>query len=153
MRGGRVGGPEPRGGISADKPLTPTTVVEVERKASKDSMVSLGQTPVALGSELIGKRVTLRFDGSMMYVIHAGLLVKTLPAPIPHQRRAGLTGARVATTPLPPPLSQPRRAIRRVGTDGTFVVARQKLRPGVAHAGKTVTVATVGDCQPGPRRR
>ncbi|MFF3336410.1 hypothetical protein ACFYWX_44135 [Streptomyces sp. NPDC002888] len=48
---------------------------------------------------------------------------------------------------------QPRRAIRRVGADGTFVVARQKLRPGVAHAGKTVTVATVGDCQPGPRRR
>jgi transposase InsO family protein len=146
MRGGRPGGPEPRGGISADKPLAPATVVEVERKASKDGMVSLGQTPVALGSELVGKRVVLRFDGSMMYVIHAGLLVKTLPAPIPHQRRARLTGARVATTPLPPPPSQPRRAIRRVGADGTFVVARQKLRPGVAHAGKTVTVVIEETC-------
>ncbi len=146
MRGGRPGGPEPRGGVSADKPLAPATVVEVERKASKDGMVSLGQTSVALGSELIGKRVTLRFDGSMMYVIHAGLLVKTLPAPIPHQRRARLTGARVATTPLPAPPSQPRRAIRRVGADGTFVVARQKLRPGIAHAGKTVTVVIEETC-------
>ncbi|MET8832001.1 hypothetical protein ABZX40_39130 [Streptomyces sp. NPDC004610] len=145
MGGGRTGGPEPRGGISADKPLAPATVVEVERKASKDGMVSLGQTPVDLGSELIGKRVILRFDGSMMYGIHAGLLVKTLPAPIPHQRRAKLTGARGATTPLPPPPSQPRRAIRRVGADGTFV-ARQGLRPGVAHAGKTITVVIEETC-------
>ncbi|MEH6375880.1 IS481 family transposase [Streptomyces sp. KLMMK] len=90
MRGGRPGGPEPQGGIATDKPLAPTTVVEVNRKASKDGMVSLGQTPVALGPELIGKQVTLRFDGSLMHVIHAGLLVKTLPAPIPHQRRAKL---------------------------------------------------------------
>ncbi|AJC60659.1 integrase catalytic subunit [Streptomyces sp. 769] len=43
-------------------------------------------------------------------MIHAGLLVKTLTVPIPHQRRAKLTGAWVATTPLPPPPSQPRRA-------------------------------------------
>ncbi|MFJ9752948.1 hypothetical protein [Streptomyces chartreusis] len=141
MRGGRLGGPEPQGGVSTDKPLAPTAVVEADRKATKDGVVSLGQTPVALGTELIRKHVTLRFDGSLMYAIHAGLLVKTLTAPIPHQRRAKLTGARVATTPLPPPPSQPRRAVRRVGADGTFVVARNKLRPGVAHAGKTVTTA------------
>lgn len=53
-------------------------------------------------------------------------LVKTLAAPIPHQRRAKLTGARVATTPLAPPPSQPRRAVRRVGADGTFAVARPR---------------------------
>ncbi|MET9419106.1 IS481 family transposase, partial [Streptomyces klenkii] len=146
MRGGRPGGPEPQGGIATDKPLAPTTVVEVNRKASKDGMVSLGQTPVALGPELIGKQVTLRFDGSLMHVIHAGLLAKTLPAPIPHQRRAKLTGARVATAPLPPPPSQPRRAIRRIGADGTFAIARQKLRPGIAHAGKTVTVVIEETC-------
>ncbi|MFE3738896.1 hypothetical protein [Streptomyces sp. NPDC059134] len=96
-------------------------------------------------SQEIGKRVILRFEGSMMYVVHAGLLVKTLPAPIPHQRRARLTGARVSTTPVPPP-SQPRRAIRRFGAGGTFVVARQKLRPGLAHAGKTVTVVIEETC-------
>jgi hypothetical protein len=99
MRGGRLGGPEPQGGISADKPLAPAAVVEVDRKASKDGIVSLGQVPVVLGPDLIGKPVTLRFDGSMLYVIHAGVLVKTLPAPIPHQQRAKLTGARTATTP------------------------------------------------------
>lgn len=87
LRGRRVGGAEPQGGLSADKPLAPAAVVEVDRKASKDGVVSLGQTPIALGTDLIGKHITLRFDGSMMYVIHAGLLVKTLPAPIPHQRR------------------------------------------------------------------
>ncbi|MEV8529816.1 IS481 family transposase [Streptomyces sp. NPDC052000] len=146
LRGGRLGGPEPLGGLSTDKPLEPAAVVEVDRKATKDGVVSLGQTPVALGTELIGKHVTLRFDGSLMYVIHGGLLVKTLTAPIPHQRRAKLTGARVATTPLPPPPSQPRRAVRRVGADGTFVVARHKLRPGIAHAGKTVTVVIEETC-------
>ncbi|CAM4395006.1 integrase core domain-containing protein [Nocardiopsis rhodophaea] len=146
MKGGRVGGPEPQGGVNADRPLAPTTVVEVDRKASKDGVVSLGRTPVALGTELIGKDVTLRFDGGFMYVIHAGLLVKTLAAPIPHERRAKLTGARVATSPLPPPPSQPRRAVRRVGADGTFAIARQKLRPGVAHAGKTVTVVIEETC-------
>lgn len=146
LRGGRLAGPEPQGGISPDKPLAPATVVEVDRKATKDGAVSLGQTPVALGSDLVGKQVRLRFDGSMMYVIHAGVLVQTLPAPIPLQRRAKLTGARVSTTPLPPPPSQPRRAIRRVGADGTFAVAGQKLRPGVAHAGKTVTVVIEETC-------
>ncbi|MEU8548980.1 helix-turn-helix transcriptional regulator [Streptomyces roseoverticillatus] len=88
-------GKRPQRGVLGpiSKPLAPTTVVEVDRKASKDGMVSLGQTPIALDPELIGKQVTLRFDGSLMHVIHAGLLVKTLPAPIPHQRRAKLTGA------------------------------------------------------------
>ncbi|MFI0451249.1 hypothetical protein [Actinomadura sp. 6N118] len=81
-----------------------------------------------------------------MYVIHAGLLVKTLPAPIPHELRAKLTGARTSTTPLPPPPSQPRQAIRRIGADGTFSIARQKLRPGIAHAGKTVTVIIEETC-------
>ncbi|MEU6190782.1 IS481 family transposase [Nocardia sp. NPDC047038] len=146
MRGGRIGGPEPRGGISADRPLAPTAVVEVDRKASKDGVVSLGTSPVALGPELIGKHVTLRFDGGMMYVIHAGLLVKTLPAPIPHERRSKLTGARTSTTPLPPPPSRPRQAVRRIGADGTFQVAGQKLRPGIAHAGKTVTVVIEETC-------
>ncbi|MBP0456066.1 hypothetical protein [Streptomyces montanisoli] len=146
MRGGRLGGTEPQGGVSADKPLAPATVVEVDRKTTKDGVVSLGQMPVALGTDLIGKHVTLRFDGILMYVIHTGLLVKTLATPIPHQRRAKPIGARVATTPLPPPPAQPRRAVRRVGADGTFVVARHKLRPGIAHAGKTVTVVIEETC-------
>ncbi|MBF4999575.1 transposase [Nocardia sp. BSTN01] len=101
LRGGRPAGPEPQGGISADTPLAPTVVVEVDRKATRDGIVSLGPVPVALGPGLIGKQLTLRFDGSIMYVIHAGLLVKTLPAPIPREQRAKLTGAGL----LPPPAS------------------------------------------------
>ncbi|MFD4811789.1 hypothetical protein, partial [Streptomyces sp. NPDC058418] len=42
--------------------------------------------------------------------------------------------------------SQPRRAVRRVGADGTFVVARHKLRPGVAYAGNIVTVVIEETC-------
>jgi hypothetical protein len=41
---------------------------------------------------------------------------------------------------------QPRQAIRRIGADGTFSIARQKLRPGIAHAGKTVTVIIEETC-------
>ncbi|MYS82085.1 MULTISPECIES: alpha/beta hydrolase fold domain-containing protein [Streptomycetaceae] len=46
-----------------------------------------------------------------------------------HRRHAELTGARVATTPLPPPPSQPRRAVRRVGADGTFAVVAPTSAP------------------------
>ncbi|TDB90637.1 hypothetical protein E1264_04595 [Actinomadura sp. KC216] len=89
-----------------------------------------------MGRDLIGKHVTLRMYGGIVYAIHAGLLVKTLPAPILRELRAKLTGARTSTTPLPPPPSQPRQAIRRIGADDTFAIARQTLRPGIAHAGK-----------------
>ncbi|WUH98228.1 hypothetical protein OHR68_32720 [Spirillospora sp. NBC_00431] len=130
LRGGRPAGAESQGGISADSPLAPTAIVAVDRKVTKDGVVSLGRTPVALGRDLIGKHVTLRMGGSTMCVNHAGLLVRTLSAPIPHELRVKLTRARTSTTRLPPPLSQPRQAIRRIGVGGTFSIARQRLRPG-----------------------
>lgn len=36
-----------------------------------------------LGSTLVGQRVTLRLDGTLMHVVANGRLVKTLPAPLP----------------------------------------------------------------------
>jgi hypothetical protein len=66
-------------------------------------------------------------------------LAKTMPAPVPPDERDRLTGARRATDPTPPPASA-MRVQRNVPNDGVIMVARQRLRVGRAHAGKTVTV-------------
>ncbi|WP_018333270.1 hypothetical protein [Actinomycetospora chiangmaiensis] len=56
-------------------------------------------------------------------------------------RRLALRGARRATGALPAPTpAQAPRAQRVVGADGVVMVARQRLRIGRAHAGKTITV-------------
>ncbi|MGA5506883.1 hypothetical protein [Streptomyces umbrinus] len=49
-----------------------------------------------------GERVSLRFDGHLLHVVHNGLLAKTLATPIPADKRAKLHGARIADTELPP---------------------------------------------------
>lgn len=75
-----------------------------------------------------------------MHVVSAGRLVKTLPTSLSQEERSRLTGARSATSPLPPPPSGPLRAIRRVPADGVAMVAGQRLRIGPPYAGQTVTV-------------
>ncbi|HCT79082.1 MAG TPA: hypothetical protein DGG94_16960 [Micromonosporaceae bacterium] len=95
-------------------------------------------------SNLIGKQVTLRLDGYLMHVICGGLLAATMPAPIPPDRRAKLSGARISTEPLPPAPAQPPWAERRVPADGQIMIASQKIRLSPSHAGKTVTVIIRG---------
>ena len=52
-----------------------------------------------------------------------------------------LRGARRAAGPLPAPTpAHAPRAQRVVGADGVVMVARQRLRIGRAHVGKTITV-------------
>jgi hypothetical protein len=77
-----------------------------------------------------------------MHVVAGGYLIKTLPAPVPADQRAQLREARLADTPLPPPPppTGPARAHRRIPADGIVMVARQRLRVGRVHAGKTVTI-------------
>jgi hypothetical protein len=139
-RGGRPAGPEPAPAALPPR-IPPSIAVELDRTVARDGEVSLGGHRILLDPPLAGQRVTLRLDGQLMHVIAAGRLVKTLPAPIPAQQRTKLTGARTASTPLPPPPAQPLRAIRRVPADGITMVAGQRLRVGRAYAGHTVTVA------------
>jgi transposase InsO family protein len=144
-RGGRPAGPEPGpaalpAGLVAAGANASSTVIELDRTVARDGDVGLGGQRVLLDPPLAGQRVTLRFEGQLLHVVADGRLVKTLPSPIERGDRAKLTGARTATTPLPPPPAQPLRAIRRVPADGVAMVAGQRLRVGRAYAGQTVSI-------------
>jgi hypothetical protein len=74
-----------------------------------------------------------------MRVIAGGRLACTMPAPVPPDERDSLSGARRAADPTPPPATA-TRVQRNVRKDGVVMVARQRLRVGREHAGKTVIV-------------
>lgn len=139
-RGARLAGAEPaRSAVTMDM-LTTSTAIEVHRTVDRDGYVGLGGTKVLLDPPLEGQRVTVRFEGTLMHVLAAGRLVKTLPAPLGPPQRATLRGARPATEPLPPP-APPQRAVRRVNQNGRIMVAGQSLRVGRTYAGQTVVIA------------
>ncbi|MFB7161002.1 hypothetical protein [Streptomyces sp. NPDC056242] len=115
-------------------------MIEIERKVDLSGVASLGKAKVTIGYELANQRVTLRLDGHLMHVVHDGVLVKILPAPIDADQRTGLRGAKVAAGELPAPAAGSVRAERRVPADGVIVVARQRLRVGRTYAGELVTV-------------
>ncbi|TDC73189.1 IS481 family transposase [Actinomadura sp. 7K507] len=140
QQGGRGAGPEPAASAAPRGQLPAATAVELDRTVGRDGDVQLGGHRVKIEVNLAGQRVTLRLDQHLMHVIAAGRLVKTLPAPIVPGQAARLTGARTTQQPLPPPPAPPLRAIRKVPADGITMVARQRLRIGRAHAGKTVTI-------------
>lgn len=146
MKGGRPAGPPPGSAALPAGPLPPATVVELERTVARDGEIQLGGKRVLLDAQLAGQQVTLRLEGQLMHVVAAGLLAKTVPASIPPEARARLSGARTAASPSPLPPTQHPRAQRRVPTDGVIMVARQRLRVGASHAGKTVTVVIDDTC-------
>lgn len=139
-RGARIAGPEPARGAATVDMLTTSAVIEVARTVSRDGCIGLGGDKVLVGSTLVGQRVTLRFEGTLMHVVANGRLVKTLPAQMPADQRAALRGARPSAEPLPPP-APPHRAMRRVAANGTVTVAGQRLRVGRSYRGQTVTIA------------
>jgi len=141
LRGGRIAGPEPGPSALAPGVLPATSLIELDRTVARDGYAGLGGHKVMLDPALAGQQVTLRFEGQLMHVVAEGRLVKTLPAPVEPQHRGKLTGARVASSPLPPPPALPLRALRRVAENGLVMVAGQRLRVGRTYAGQTVVVA------------
>lgn len=139
QRGGRIAGLEPATPALPDGPQAPL-VVEVDRLVGRDGDVGLGGQRVKLAAQLAGQQVTLRFDGQLMHVIADGRVVKTLPAPIPPEQRAQISGVRSPRTAIIPPSAQALRAQRKVPVDGVVMVGGQRLRIGRAHAGKAVTI-------------
>ena len=89
--------------------------------------------------DLFPTRVALRLDGYLVHAVAGRMLLGSWPHPIDLERRLALRGVRRAAGPLPAPAHAPR-AQRVVGADGVVMVARQRLRIGRAHAGKTITV-------------
>jgi transposase InsO family protein len=131
--GGRPAGPSPL-------VLASGTAVEVERMVNAQGLASLAGTQFNVGYELAGQKVTLRMDGAQMAVVsHDGVLLRTMPCPVPAPDRARLRGARQATA-RPPAPSGPVTVQRRVSSRGGIMVATQKIQVGLVHAGKTVTV-------------
>lgn len=141
-RGARPAGPAPA--PPAPRPLhsiSPTTTLELERTVDANGYLDLAGDRLKVGTQLARRRVTLRLDGHLTHVIDDGILAKTLPCDLDDEQRQRLRGARPATTPLPPPPSPgPLSVTRVVARDGVIMVARQRLRVGATHTGKTVTV-------------
>lgn len=140
LRGARPAGPEPGPSAIPRGPLPAAMVVEIGRTVGRDGDIQLAGHRIPLGAQLAGKRVALRIDGHLMHVIADGLLARTLPAPVTVDQVTKLRGARVPDQSLPPAPSQTPRAQRRVPKDGIIMVAKQRLRVGASHAGKTVIV-------------
>jgi hypothetical protein len=106
--------------------------VEVDRVVNASGLVALSGRYISVGQALAGRRVTLRLDGDLAHVIDDGVLVRTLPAPVPPALRRRLQGVRLAS-PQPLVVSGPLRVQRRVSSRGVIQVAGQQLRVGFAH--------------------
>ena len=99
-------------------------VVEVARTVAGDGCIGLGGDKVLLESTLVGQRVTLRFEGTLMHVVANGRLVKTMPAPLPPGQRAALRGARLCAVRGPPPSHCRHRHPRTGRCDAWRLTAR-----------------------------
>jgi hypothetical protein len=102
------------------------------RDSSLSGLVGLAGRYVSVGQALAGHRVTLRLDGELAHVIDDGILVRTLPAPVPPTLRRRLPGVRLAGPDRPAPAG-PLQVQRRVSGRGVTQVAGQRMRVGYAH--------------------
>jgi hypothetical protein len=116
--------------------------VECDRLVNAAGLIGLGGRQLSVGQHHAGQQVTIRLDGQLAHVTLDGVLVKTMPSPVPASSLHRLQGARAATSPLQP-LQAPHGPVlvqRRVSSQGGIQVAGQKLQVGHGHARKTVTV-------------
>jgi transposase InsO family protein len=135
--GARPADPPPA--IKAAGGLGVPGAVECDRLVNAAGLIGLGGRQVSVGQQHTGQRVTVRLDGHLAHVLVDGVLVKTMPSPVPASALAHLQGARAASSPLQAPHS-PILVQRRVSSQGGIQVAGQKLQVGKGHAGTTVTV-------------
>jgi transposase InsO family protein len=125
--------------INAGPGLAYRGPIEVERLVNPVGCVGVAHRSVPVGSPLAGRRVTLRLDGTLMQVIDAGVLLRSLPFPLTPTQLARVRGARPAG-PTPQPATEPLRVQRRVSCRGAIMIAKQRIHVGIQHAGQTVTV-------------
>jgi hypothetical protein len=135
--GARAAGPAPAG--RAPGPLAARCPIEVARTVNASGVVGLAGQQITVGVPLAGRRVTLRLDGPLMQVVADGMLVRTLPCPIPPQRRAYISDAQLS--PLSPKAPQDAvRVGRKVSTRGSIQVCGQQVQVGMVHARTVVSV-------------
>ena len=139
--GGLPAGAPPSRHVVA-QPSLGKVAVEVDRVVNAVGLIGLGGRTVAVGSSLAGQRITLRLDETVAHVIAGGILVKTMPTPVPADRRGRLWGARIATDAMP--TAQPVTVQRHVSCRGQTMVAGQTIQVGFAHR-NTIVDITVAD--------
>src|SRR3954470_966644 len=129
--GARPAGPPPHRGVRASRPhgspdpvAGSSTAVELDRVVNASGLISIAGRYVSVGQSLAGRRITLRLDGDLGHVIDDGVLVRTLPAPVPPALRGRLHGVRLAGMDRPVPAG-PMRVQRRVSGRGVTQVAGQ----------------------------
>jgi hypothetical protein len=142
LRGVRTGRPDPAEPTpAAIRSQGAPTPVEIERTADRDGIVVVRGHELALGTGVAGTRVTLRFDVGLIHAWAGNMLLKTLPNPFSINEFRMIKGARLASSPLPPPPpAGPQGVQRRVPKDGVVMVAGQRLRVGRTHAGTIITI-------------
>lgn len=113
--------------------------VECDRLVNAAGLIGLGGHQFSVGQPHAGHQVTIRLDAHLAHVLLDGVLIKTMPSPVPASGLAHLQGARAASGPLQAPQG-PTLVQRRVSSQGGIQVAGQRLRVGKTHAGTTVTV-------------
>lgn len=113
--------------------------VECDRLVNAAELIGLGGRQFSVGQHHAGQHVTVRLDAQLAQVLLDGVLIKTIPSPLPSSALAHLQGARASSSPLQAPHG-PLLVQRRVSSQGGIQIAGQKLRVGKGHAGTTVTV-------------
>jgi transposase InsO family protein len=113
--------------------------VECDRLVNAAGLIGLGGRQVSVGQHHAGQQVTVRLDAQLAQVLLDGVLVKTIPSPLPASALTHLQGARTSSSPLQAPHG-PLLVQRRVSSQGGIQVAGQNLRVGKGQAGITVTV-------------
>jgi hypothetical protein len=84
-------------------------------------------------------------DGPLMTLIDAtGMILGTMPCPVPPAARPRLRGARHGVL-IPTRPAGPVTVCWRVSERGSIMVAKQKIHVGMIHARKTVTVTADSD--------
>jgi hypothetical protein len=146
MRGARPGGPSPA--KPALRRLNGTPVlpdggtVEIDRVVTRDGKVTIAGHHHLIGFAWAGRAITLRLDGHLMHAIADNALIGSWPCPFNTNQLTNIRGARIPSTPLPPPPlpAGSLRAQRRVHASGRILVAGQRIKLGPRHRGKLVTV-------------
>ena len=125
-------GAHPAGPPPATPALGFPGVVECDRLVNAAGLIGLGGRQVSVGQHHAGQQVTVRLDAQLAHVLLDGVLVKTIPSPVPASALAHLQGARAASGQLQAPHG-PTLVQRRVSSQGGIQVAGQKLRVGKGH--------------------
>nr|WP_130340652.1 IS481 family transposase [Micromonospora kangleipakensis] len=134
--GGKLAGPSP---IAAG-PAKPGGAIEVDRLVTANGLIALAGRQHPVGYHLAGRRIIARLDHGVLHILDADrTLLRSLPNPLTRTDLARLRDARPAGPP-PAPTRDTQRVDRRVSSRGSIVIAGQRIHPGIAHAGRTVTV-------------